>query len=310
MWWIIIIVVFGLIGGIAISISNDKEDKDRLDKIQQNLSSMDDFTPNMKVIGVRNLYTFAVDNEREKVLVMVGQYKRFVKFEDIISVELIEDNNVLMKKSTGRTIGGSIIGSALAGGAGMIVGGLSGSSKQVNLHSSVIVKLLLRNASSPSIEIACFDCRTMTIEGKPVKDGSMEESVYKKGLSDAKRITDTLNVIIDAIDRASNSGDSTMPTTQFSSTADELLKLAQLKEQGILTEEEFNQQKTKLLNGASVSTTKPESKKVTVSFDSDPFDGQVLSIVASEGKLAAVKFAKDQKGIDLAEAKNYVDNLA
>ncbi len=270
---------------------------------------MDDFTPTIKVIGVRNLYTFAVDNEREKILVMIGQYKRFVKFEDLISVELIEDDNVLMAKSTSRTIGGSIIGGALAGGAGMIVGGLSGSSRQVSLHSSVVVKLLIRSASNPSIEIACFDCKTMTIKRNPVKDGSTEEHIYRKGMSDAKKIADTLNVIIDAVDRASNAKGPATPVAQPSSVADELLKLAQLKEQGILTDEEFNQQKSKLLNGASVSTAGQERKKVNISFEADPFDEQVLSIAASEGKLAAVKFVKDQKGIDLADAKNYVDNL-
>ncbi len=310
MWWLIILffVVVVIIALVANNADSEKQEA-RLNQIQTTLSTMSDFTPSMKIIGIKNLYTFAVDNEREKILIMLGDYKRLINFDDIISVELIEDNNVLMKKSTGRTIGGSLIGGALAGGAGMIVGGLSGSSKQVNLHSSVIVKLLVRNASSPSIEIPCFNCKTMMITGEPVKAGSIEENIYKKGLLDAKKITDTINVIIDAVDRASTNNGPATPEPQSLSTADEIIKLAQLRDQGILSEDEFNQQKTKLLNSSSVSTTKPESKKVKVFFEADPFDNQVLSIAATEGKLAAVKFVKDTKGIDLAEAKNYVDNL-
>jgi hypothetical protein len=44
-------------------------------------------------------------------------------------------------------------------------------------------------------------------------------------------------------------GQATKPTAATSSTADELAKLAALKQQGILTEDEFQQQKQKLLNG-------------------------------------------------------------
>lgn len=45
--------------------------------------------------------------------------------------------------------------------------------------------------------------------------------------------------------------------TSPSSTADELLKLKQLKDQGILSDEEFEEQKKLILGGAKAQSTKP-----------------------------------------------------
>ncbi len=88
----------------------------------------------------------------------------------------------------------------------------------------------------------------MTLEMKPVKDGGKEYYIYQKGLEDANRIVDLISVIIDAVDRAESQ-------SYAHSTADELAKLAILKEKGILTEEEFAEQKRKLLNGDDKSNS-------------------------------------------------------
>ena len=71
---------------------------------------------------------------------------------------------------------------------------------------------------------------------------------YQKNANCAK---DLLSVIID---RAKQSGNpivqqvAQVPSSPKSGIADELAKLAQLKADGILTDEEFNTQKAKLLN--------------------------------------------------------------
>ena len=43
-----------------------------------------------------------------------------------MSVELLEDNTTIASRSLGRTVGGAVVGGVLAGGAGSVVGGLSG----------------------------------------------------------------------------------------------------------------------------------------------------------------------------------------
>lgn len=85
---------------------------------------------------------------------------------------------------------------------------------------SIIVKLLIRDIKSSSIELKL-------------------ESVFRT--ENANEIKDCINVIMDKIDKESYKEPSL-------SITDELFKLNKLKEQNIITEEEFIQQKNKILN--------------------------------------------------------------
>ena len=309
MFWVIliIVVVFGIIGGVAQANSNQKHEEERRQVMTNALATVPDFKPSTKVVGVKSLYTLAFDNDQQKMLYLVGQAPKVFNYEDIISVQLLEDNQTVSQKSTGRTIGGALVGGVLAGGAGAIVGGLSGSSKNLNLHSSVKVKILLRNSSTPSITIDCFNASTMTVEGKPVKDGSMEYYIYKQGLDHANRIVDMVSVIIDAVDRATNTS---APQAPSGSIADELAKLAVLKDKGILTEEEFAEQKRKLLEGSEVSTQAAQKKKLELSLpEPDPIEEEIRSLAMSGQKLEAIKKYKEYTGCDLVAAKDYVDSI-
>ena len=143
-----------------------------------------------------------------------------------------------------RTIGGAVVGGALAGGAGAVVGGLSGNTNMKKKVKMVQVKLRLRDISNPTLFINCFDYITMA-SGEEVKPDGMLGFIYKQGLEHAQQIADLVSVIIDDVDRSKKQGNN---SNSSSSVADELAKLADLKAKGILTEEEFNSQKSKLLN--------------------------------------------------------------
>ena len=70
----------------------------------------------------------------------------------------------------------------------------------------------------------------------------------KVGIEHAQAISDLVSVIIDDVDKAEKQSQSSVTTTVVPSVAEELAKLADLKSKGILTEEEFDKQKAKLLN--------------------------------------------------------------
>lgn len=158
---------------------------------------------------------------------------------------MVENNTTIASKSSARTIGGTIVGGALAGGAGAIVGGLSGDSKIKKKVSLVQVRIKLRDINTPTLLINCFDCKAML--GCQEID-SQSATIYDEGLRHAQQISDLVSVIIDDVDRTEKRNLSSAPITVAGSVAEELTKLADLKSKGILTEEEFNQQKTKLLN--------------------------------------------------------------
>lgn len=52
-----------------------------------------------------------------------------IKYEDIHSVSLLIDDVTIYSKSSSRTVGGALVGGALLGAAGAVVGGLSGDTK-------------------------------------------------------------------------------------------------------------------------------------------------------------------------------------
>lgn len=244
MWTIVICLAIGAVIGLLAGLAKNLETKQRGQALDQVLDSVSDFTPTKKIYGEKNAFIFAVDDARKKILYLPDNYPYIYDYEDIISVELLEDNIVKSRMSTTRTIGGAVLGGLVAGNVGAVVGGLSGASSQRELHSSIVVRILMRNIAGPSLDLTCLDCSTMTMNGQPVGRGDM---VYDRTIRIAHDIMNTIKVIIDAVDRAERAP-KTVEIPVEKSIADEIEKLAALKEKGLLTEEEFVEQKTKLLN--------------------------------------------------------------
>ena len=191
-------------------------------------------------------YLFLMD-DFFKVLVLVGPdcHESF-NYSDIIEVSYEENGSQLYTKSAGRTVGGAIVGGFLMGGAGAVVGGLSGASKQNKEIKNMDIKILLRSTSRTSCVLHFKDVDRVL---KTKEDA--DRKLYEKYVKNANQAKDVLSVIIDNAKQVST------PTAQpiaqpvvapaSSSVADELAKLAKLKADGILTDEEFQAQKSKLL---------------------------------------------------------------
>lgn len=191
-------------------------------------------------------YLFLMD-DFFKVLVLVGPGSHEIfNYSDIIEVSYEENGSQLYTKSAGRTIGGAIVGGVLMGGAGAVVGGLSGASKQNKEIKNMDIKILLRSTSRTSCVLHFKDVDRV-LKTKEEAD----RKLYETYVQNANQAKDVLSVIIDDAKQAS--APIAQPITQpvvapaSSSVADELAKLAKLKADGILTDEEFRVQKSKLL---------------------------------------------------------------
>lgn len=202
-WIIFLIFLFvgAIIWGIVSGINDRQEAKERGLTFDDRIRNISGFTPSQIVNGVLNLYMFAVDKNHRKVVYIKENQETIIPFEDIISVEIIEDNTTLASKSTMRTVGGAFVGGALAGGAGAIVGGLSGNTNMKKKVSLLQVKMRLRDIDNPTLAINCYDCKTMT-SGQEAKTDSLLWGIYKQGLEHARQITDIVSVIIDDVDRS------------------------------------------------------------------------------------------------------------
>lgn len=314
LWTIIIILVIAFILAIIQTRNKSEELKKQGEENQHKFNSLPDFKATKIIKGLKDIYIFGVDENSKKIAFVKKNYTEIVPFDQIISVEILEDNTILQQKSSLRTIGGAVVGGAIAGGAGAIVGGLSGDTKQNKKVSKVQIKIRLRDINHPSFVIDCFNCNTMTVGGEPIKPSDLEGNIYKQGLKDAQRIADTISAIIDITDKNTKSITQTPPQSAkvIGSVADELSKLADLKSKGILTDEEFAAQKKALLGTSIQEPFVPETNEPlrleTVVDDGVPHE--VREALENGEKITAVKLYMELTGCGLAEAKNYIDSIS
>lgn len=235
---LIIIILFTPIIYIVVSKSNQTDRQKQLDSVLEN---SEDFTASYIVKNSDSKHMFCIDDNKRKILYIIAnnQIKHLFDFENLISVELIEDSNTTYSKSSVRTIGGGVIGGIIGGGTGAIIGGLSGSNNGVKKVKEILVKILLRNYSTTAIYIECL--KNQGIEW------DTDSKIYKEAIEEARNISDKLSVIIDLLDKEEKSMLAESSKNKDISITDEIEKLYILKEKGIISYEEFEKYKEKLL---------------------------------------------------------------
>lgn len=132
----------------------------------------------------------------------------------------------------------------LFGGVGAIVGGSTAKAKQNKEVNTMSIKILLKSTSNPTLILKIYS-------GATLKTKESADRMHYEGLmKEVSGIKDIFSIIIDITDK-NNAQAKSAPTPLMSSTgsvADELQKLAKLRDAGVLSEEEFKAQKSKLLN--------------------------------------------------------------
>ncbi|WP_191621583.1 zinc-ribbon domain-containing protein [Clostridium perfringens] len=81
---------------------------------------------------------------------------KIYSFDDIISFELIEDNDCIVKGGLGR----AIVGGALLGGVGAVVGGTTGKKISKKVITKLIIKITVNNIENPVVYINLLETPT------------------------------------------------------------------------------------------------------------------------------------------------------
>ncbi|HIE2340398.1 TPA: hypothetical protein ACXK6W_000314, partial [Haemophilus influenzae] len=76
---------------------------------------------------------------------------KYLKADDILQVELFEGGNSVTSSS--RSIGGAVVGGALFGGVGAIVGGLGSSTKSSETVNKIQIRLVVNDKTNPIYDI-------------------------------------------------------------------------------------------------------------------------------------------------------------
>lgn len=246
LWFIIFICIIIAIIAITIMVSNNSFKKHQ-EELRNLFVSIPNFTTTHYVADIDNRFVLLLDDNAKRLCIINEGEKTVLDYSQIISVEYIVNEKSICSKSTARTIGGAVLGGMLAGSAGAIVGGLSGKTTIDSKISSIVIKVMVRDLRNPSIEILAFDCR-WTVKRKPVDP---DDILCTSHSEPARQFVDTLIGVINEVDNEETTVAKAQPTTpkaEIASVADEIRKLANLRDEGILTQEEFERQKASILS--------------------------------------------------------------
>lgn len=149
-------------------------------------------------------------------------------YSALVNFELNEDgNSILQGKGLSTALGGIAFG-----GVGALVGS-AGKRKSQNTCTMLILRLSMKDINQPLINLNY-------IFGEVSKDSL----TYKTAIENAKKLAATFSYIQS---QNNDISESTLQKNEISAP-DELLKCKKLLDDGIITQDEFQSMKTKLLN--------------------------------------------------------------
>lgn len=172
-------------------------------------------------------------NAESKTFIVPNGDKKYMEhnvdvfnFSDVVDYEYVEDGETVSKGG----IGAAVVGGAVFGGVGAIVGSNVGKKKSSTVVNSMYIRMSLQNKWVKQIKINLIYTETK-------KNGI----IYNV----CKQAADKIASLLDFIVKQSTSVIPPMQTTE--SSADEILKFKNLFDTGIITQEEFDAKKKQLL---------------------------------------------------------------
>ncbi|MEY2196911.1 SHOCT domain-containing protein [Neobacillus sp. BF23-41] len=248
---VLLVVIFG--GGLYLgNLDGKKQAKiqnDKINKLFEMQSQLKDFTVSQKYQSYDIQSSILLDEDRKKVCFIFANNNstEIYDYKEILEAEILENGKTITSTSRSSQIGGAILGGVIAGGVGAVVGGLSGKQSSELEVYKIDLKVVVNNTKSPN-KIINFLQAEPDLNGKPLAI-KKDSPKYKSASNSANHWHSLLSLLIKQ-DESSLLDEKTDNDFNHSSlsVADEIKKLADLLNQGLLTQDEFNQQKQKLLS--------------------------------------------------------------
>lgn len=180
-------------------------------------------------LSVQN--TLIDENSKRWTVYNFNGESKIYSFNDIVKVELDENGNKYVSQNG---VLRAVVGSAIFGGVGAIVGATTATKSHTINSLNVIV--YTSRISDPVI--------TIPLIISPVSDSS---ALYLRNRADAIKLMGMLNAIAMQNTSSNSKPDEKAPEVSLSA-ADELAKYKKLLDDGAISEEEYSTVKRKLLN--------------------------------------------------------------
>lgn len=222
--------------------------------IEARLKSQPNFKVSSILIGEDGKNSIAIDENNKTILLDTPNQvnPRTFSFKDIVSCEILTDGNSTTTTVSPSRLSRGIVGGALLGiptlGAGLIpgliLGGLSGKSKTTSSETveRIDLRVVVSDLNQPVHEVNLY-------AGSTKKGSSEYKRLVKPAMEKASHWHNLIEVIIKRVAEEEGAQETTARLPDAAkSTADEISKLLDLKIKGVLTQEEFDMQKRKLLS--------------------------------------------------------------
>lgn len=173
-----------------------------------------------------------LDDETQTVQIITkpgfNSAKEYLRYDQIVSFELIEDGETVTKGG----LGGALVGGAMFGMGGAIVGSVIAPKKTKPICDSLEIRIAVKDYYTKAIFVKYIET--------PTKSTS---TTYKEMYDKARKAIAELQVAVSMVGEKQDKAE----TVGETSLAGELERLQSLYEKGILSEEEFAQAKKKAL---------------------------------------------------------------
>jgi hypothetical protein len=150
-WFLLILVFIGFLL-FRLGLSEVKRRDEKQLKINQLFKDIG-FNPTKIFTSENKNSTIAYDRDSNTfaLVTVIGNEQLLKKFngEDIIQSEIVEDNFSVTRASRSSQIGGAIVGGALTGGVGAIIGGVTGKRIEKKEVKSIELKIVINDVDDP-----------------------------------------------------------------------------------------------------------------------------------------------------------------
>jgi hypothetical protein len=203
-------------------------------------SMISNFSVNQRITSFDTKKAIFLDEKQKKVCFIdmataTAQFK-IASGESILSIEVVEDGKTITKTDRGSQIGGALIGGLAFGGVGAVIGGLSGKTSSEIKVNKLTLHLIIDDVQRPVFDIDLLSFQTQ--KGSFTYQEAVKKIDYWYGL---------LSVLVNSKKETTKVPNESLIDSN-TSMSDELLKIADLRKTGILSEEEYIQCKAKIIN--------------------------------------------------------------
>lgn len=210
------------------------------------ISQIDNFTPTHYIVSTDFNSGIVIDEQNQNICllkIVEDEFSnRIFTYKDLVSVEFVENGSVINNTVRTSQIGSALVGGLLLGGIGAVIGGLSGEKKQSKIIDSIVIRIIVNDTKEPVFELN-FNKNDVSIESK------VKKIDYKETIKRARHWYSLIEVLIKRADTEDkDTVSNNIIKVSGNLIADEIKKLVELRDLGVLSDSEFQQQKEKLLN--------------------------------------------------------------